>query len=156
MWILLRWHYKYHLSHIINHKLPMPKITLHSLQQHYSLSYISGLAFYSHVKKLVAQPATFYWRACPKQGKRTFIYMCVGGIHFFLCFFDFSIRFWNCGIYLIFFHFFILLNGYIICYHIFVRYPYRFVFVINEDVPDPYQCPGQITGYCALHHTTNW
>ena len=35
-------------------------------------------------------------------------------------------------------------------YHIFVRYPYCFACVINEDVPDPYQCPGQITGYCAL------
>ena len=29
-------------------------------------------------------------------------------------------------------------------YHIFVRYPYRFACVINEDVPDPYQCPGQM------------
>jgi hypothetical protein len=27
---------------------------------------------------------------------------------------------------------------------------YLFACVINEDVSDPYQCPGKITGYCAL------
>ena len=35
-------------------------------------------------------------------------------------------------------------------YHIFVRNTYPFACVINEEVPDPYQCPGQITGYFAL------
>jgi hypothetical protein len=35
-------------------------------------------------------------------------------------------------------------------YHKFVRNMYRFACVINEDVPDPSQCAGEITGYCAL------
>jgi len=35
-------------------------------------------------------------------------------------------------------------------YHIFEHNTYRFPCMINEDIPDPYQCPGQITGYCAL------
>ena len=35
-------------------------------------------------------------------------------------------------------------------YHTFVRNTFRFACVINEEVPDPYQCPGQITGYFFL------
>ena len=38
----------------------------------------------------------------------------------------------------------------IFVHHIFVRYTYLFACDINEDVPDPYQCPWQITGYFAL------
>ena len=80
---------------------------------YFSLSYMWGLPFYSHMentlldcifslrgevwaKKKLVNPNTFYWSACTKPGKWDVIYMCVRVLTLYL-FLQFLIRFWNCS-----------------------------------------------------------